>query len=358
MNYLTEKNWIEKSKTLIYAEWSKFDINELQIFETYLSRINPRDEESSCVRFTRKEYAEMMGYADGRNLKTKTLNKWVKSFINKQISIAYEGGVRHFNLFSDADVSTDAETGEVVIDLDCNHKLKPVFFNIAEQGYIKYRRHNTIEFKSEYTMKLYSILKDYAWGKYEWEVGLERLKETLGATEPLYDSFAEFNRRILKRAEKEINGNTDISFTYEKLTVGRKVKGIKFKIKDYKKDKNIELIEESMPGQITIDEVLDEEEDFSFNQQRDKRIIENMRPIVEDVNYMWDISDEQLLEINEMIFNWLLENRPDLFEFGKDPSVIDDAKNDKFRKVLLRARSGQAKNLYKFLIAAWDDMVK
>lgn len=231
-NQLTNQNWIEKSKTLIYAEWSKFDIHELQIFETYLSRINPRDPESSCVRFTRNEYAAMMGYSDGRNLKSRTLNKWVRNFMTKQISISYEGGVKHMNLFSDADVHTDPETGEVVIDLECNTKMRPVFFNIAETGYISYRRKNTVGFKSEYTLKLYCILKDHAWGDFSWQVNLKELRNMLGATEQLYEKFPEFNRRILKKAYEEINGYTDINFEYEKITRGRLTRAIKFKIKN------------------------------------------------------------------------------------------------------------------------------
>lgn len=248
---LTTQNWIEKSKTLIYAEWSKFNIYELQVFETYLSRINPRDPSSSCVRFTRNEYAEMMGYPDGRNLKTKTLNKWIKSFMTKQISVSYEGGTRHINLFSDADVHTDPETGEIVVDLECNLKMKPVFFNIAESGYISYRRKNTTNFKSGYTLKLYCILKDHAWGDFTWRVDLKELRSVLGATEQLYEKFPEFNRRILKKAQEEINGNTDIKFEYEKITKGRLTRAIAFKIKPKKTKKNLGE-NEKLPGQMDI----------------------------------------------------------------------------------------------------------
>ena len=256
-SYLSEKNWIEKSKTLIYAEWSKFDVHELQIFETYLSRINPRDPESSCVRFTKREYTEMMGYASHKSLKTRTLDKWVRNFIQKQISIAYDGGTKHFNLFSDADVHLDPETGEVVIDLDCNTKLKPVFFNIAEAGYISYRRQNTINLRSEYSVKLYCILKDNAY-KGEWTIDLKKLREMLGATEPLYEKFAEFNRRILKKCTDEINATTDTYVEWEKITKGRLTKAICFKIK-----KNDQQDNDIMDGQMDIDDFIPDQEEVA-----------------------------------------------------------------------------------------------
>lgn len=335
MNDISSNHWIEKSKALIYAEWSKFDVYELQIFETYLSRINPRDPESSCVRFTRNEYAKMMGYADGRNLKAKTLNKWVRNFIQKQISIAYEGGTKHFNLFSDADVHLDQETGEVVIDLDCNMKLKPVFFNIAEAGYISYKRLNTINLKSEYSIKLYCILKDHSWKKKKWDVDLHELKNMLGATEPLYSKFAEFNRRILKKSVDEINEKTDISVSYEKKTRGRLIIGLIFNITNRN-------ISRTNANQLSLDDM----EITGDPPAAD----DDGRDLWRDALRPYEFSPAQIDEIQMYARKNVLSDSDNMF-LGADLDLkIYEYLEDMVRYVRVRESQTPIKNLYRYFL--------
>ena len=87
----------------------------------------------------------------------------------------------------------------------------------------------SLALKSKYSKLLYCLLKDNLY-RGEWLVEVKDLRELLWATDASWESFKEFNRRILKAAMGEINNNTDISFTYDKVTRGRLTRAVKFKI--------------------------------------------------------------------------------------------------------------------------------
>ena len=46
---LDERYWVEKSKALVWAQFQDYSPGELKILDTYLSRIDPRNPESSLV---------------------------------------------------------------------------------------------------------------------------------------------------------------------------------------------------------------------------------------------------------------------------------------------------------------------
>lgn len=227
---LDGNNLIEKSKPLVWARFNNYTVNELKLLEVYLSRINARNPESCRVKFTKKEYCELMGLHP--DTKTQQLRKYTRKFLGNVVTLDLKDGYEQYTLFTHAVCREDPEVGQVCIELNCNPELTELFFNIAEDGYIRYKLKNIIELGSQYSVRLYSLLKDKAFGKYEWTVDLKELRELLGATSKNYESFKEFNRSVLKKAESEINEHTDIKFTYEKITRGRLTRAIKFKIKN------------------------------------------------------------------------------------------------------------------------------
>lgn len=235
-------NLIEKSKPLVWARFNNYTVNELKLLEVYLSRINARNPESCRVKFTKKEYCELMGLHP--DTKTQQLKKYTRKFLGNVVTLDLENGYEQFTLFTHAVCKEDPELGQVCIELNCNPELSEVFFNIAEDGYIRYKLRNIIELSSQYSVRLYSLLKDKAYGNHEWIVNVKELRELLGATSKNYESFKEFNRAVLKKAEAEINDHTDIRFTYEKVMRGRITRAVKFKIQ--------QLAEDNLPGQMNI----------------------------------------------------------------------------------------------------------
>ena len=253
---LDEKYLVEKSKALVWAQFQDYSSGELKILDTYLSRINPRDPDSSLVKFTKKEYAELMGL--DADLRTEQLKGYTSGLLSNVVTIDMpEKGYVQYPLFSEAKCFLDEETGQVTIEVDCNHKLKPAFFDIAKNGYVRYQLKNIISLKSQYSMRLYPKLKDKQ--KFGWTVSVEDLRKELGATAASYDSFKAFNRAVLQKAITEINEITDINVTAENIRKGRFVTAIRFTVEEKKQillDKDqAALFHEEEEEQIMLDGV-------------------------------------------------------------------------------------------------------
>ena len=86
---LKETYNVEKSKALVWAQFSNYGAGELKILDTYLSRINARDSNSSCVKFTKKEYAELMGL--DADVRTSQLKTYTRSLLSNVVTMDLPG---------------------------------------------------------------------------------------------------------------------------------------------------------------------------------------------------------------------------------------------------------------------------
>jgi hypothetical protein len=223
---LDERYIVEKSKALVWAQFQDYSSGELKILDTYLSRIDPRKPDNSLVTFTKKEYAELMGLDS--DIRTEQLKAYTGGLLSNVVTIDLpDKGYVQYALFSEAKCYLDDKTGQVTIEVDCNHKLKAAFFDIAKNGYVRYQLKNIISLKSQYSVRLYPKLKDRPFG---WTISVAELREMLGATAASYDVFKDFNKHVLQKAIKEINDVTDITVTTENIRKGRSVESIKFKV--------------------------------------------------------------------------------------------------------------------------------
>jgi len=256
---LDERYIVEKSKALVWAQFQDYSSGELKILDTYLSRIDPRKPDSSLVTFTKKEYADLMGLDS--DIRTEQLKAYTGGLLSNVVTIDLpEKGYVQYPLFSEAKCYLDEKTGQVTIEVDCNHKLKAAFFDIAKNGYVRYQLKNIISLKGQYSVRLYPKLKDRPFG---WTVPVVELREMLGATAPSYNEFKEFNKHVLQKSVKEINDITDITVTTENVKKGRSVVAIKFKVEAKKQvllDKEqAALFVEDDEDQIKIDGMLEAE---------------------------------------------------------------------------------------------------
>lgn len=247
MSDLRDGNLVEKSKRLVWARFNQYTAGEMRLLETYLSRINPRDPESSRVQFTLAEYKELLGRPelDVRNVKPQ-----LDHFLGNVVTIE---GIKNgapawdmYTLFTRASCLYDEDLRQYVISINCNPELRSVFFNLAEDGYIRYRLRYTKDMKSQYSIKLYGILRDWL-HKGSYTVPIERLREDLGAIEKSYLQFRRFREWVIDRAISEINELSDLKVTYTKIKKGRSVTDICFKIKLKPTQKAIEAHAKEMP---------------------------------------------------------------------------------------------------------------
>ena len=94
--------------------------------------------------------------------------------------------------------------------------------------YTSYKIYYIMTMKSQYSIRLYEILKSVA-GKELWYFDIENLKKIFMCEEK-YDRVNNFKQRIIEPAIEEINNKTDLNVTYEYLNEGKKIVGIEFHI--------------------------------------------------------------------------------------------------------------------------------
>lgn len=230
MSEIKGNNIIEKSRSLVWTRFTGYTIGELRLLEVYLSRINPRDPETAVVSFTLAEYSNFLGI----KINSKNIRAQVRHFVSNVVEIPDPDNPHSFSiypLFQQASVVFDPKTVNFTITLICNPELRPVFFDIAEKGYVKYRLKYTATMKSQYSILLYSMLRDFfGRGVNAPEISIAKLREQLGAKEKSYDEYRYFRKRVLEVACPEINDKTDLHVTYEKQMVHGRVMSVKFKI--------------------------------------------------------------------------------------------------------------------------------
>lgn len=236
---LKEKNIVEKSKALLLMKEVPFNLCELKVLETYLSKINARDDTQRTVTFTKKEYEELMGISE---VKSSALRKYVESLQGKTIYLPdenNEGDWKMYTLFSFSQCYQDKKSNEWFIDLTCSVEAKKIFFNLENTGYIRYQLRNVINLKKKYSYFLYMYLINNKYQK-KWKVDLVTLRNVLYIGENKYDEYRCLNQLVIKPTVEEVNEKTDITFEYSPVRKSRKVVAIEFTIiKD-----NVKTIEE------------------------------------------------------------------------------------------------------------------
>ena len=107
--------------------------------------------------------------------------------------------------------------------------LEPYLLNLKET-YTKYRLGYVINFKSEYSFRLYEIMKQYE-KIGERTVLVEELKELLMIDNNKYQKYSHLKSFVIQKAMQEINQYSDIKINLEKEEKeGKKVVGLVFSI--------------------------------------------------------------------------------------------------------------------------------
>lgn len=172
------------------------------------------------------------------------LKKAVESFEGKGLEIVNSQTNErvYFHWFSKIHYMNNSAKIFVNLDMD----FKKVLLEVKKKIYYDLRY--TLNFSGIYSKRLYYYLKsfeDTGWRK----DNIDELRKKLECPKS-YNAFYDFNRYVLKPAHGEINNNSDISFEYEPIKVGRKIAKIEFRIHPKENNKK----QEQLPGELPNDE--------------------------------------------------------------------------------------------------------
>ena len=126
--------------------------------------------------------------------------------------------------------------------------MKPYLLQLKER-YTQYELLYTLAMRSQYSIRIYELLKSY-----ECQRGkifdIDELKKILFAEK--YKLFGDFKRKVLNIAMREINELSDISVTYGVIKESRRFAKIEFIIKTKKN------LDEKMTTWVKIDETINQ----------------------------------------------------------------------------------------------------
>lgn len=227
---INPKNWVQKSDPLVLMRSVPFNLGELKILDTYISRINAADDTKRTVIFTKSEYEKLMGLSCANY---RALAKNTDNLLGKVVTLKMnDNQLLQFVLFSKAYYHKD-ENGKSIIELTCTEEAKDLFFCVGKYRYLKYTLENIIKLTRKASYLLYLYLKHNQFKK-QWNISLDELRDNIldCKLQTSYREFKIFKNRVLDPAVQEVNEKTDCKFAYSPIKHGRSVATIKFEIEE------------------------------------------------------------------------------------------------------------------------------
>ena len=215
---------IVKSNEIIQKARFKLSMQEQKIILYLISKIKPTDKEFESYTFSVIEFCQICGIDSDSGTNYSNLKSTIKSLADKSLWVTLEKGTQTLlRWIEKAKIIENSGIVEIRLDDD----MKPYLLKL-KNNFTQYELLYTLAMKSQYSIRLYEILKSYEYKKniiYE----IESLKQILLAEK--YKLFGDFKRRVIDIAITEINSLSDISIKYELIKEGRKYVKIRFMIK-------------------------------------------------------------------------------------------------------------------------------
>ncbi len=214
---------VVKSNELIQKSRFNLSTSEQKIILYLISKIKPSDTEFHEYEFSVSDFCRICGISAQSGSVHSAVKQSVKTLADKSFWIKQDDGselllrwLQHAKI----------ESGRIHIQIDQN--MKPYLLQLKER-FTRYELIYTLAFKSQFSIRLYEILKSYQW-RHEVTLVLDELKVSMFAEN--YKNFKDFRNRVLDVAVREINQYSDITVNYTPITKGRKTVALRFEIID------------------------------------------------------------------------------------------------------------------------------
>ena len=230
-NQLIESNHVVKSNAMIESIY-KLSAVEQKLILSLCSKISSSDNVFNNFELSVSEFARFMGY-DNKECKVNArLKKKCEELAGRTIEIN-KGSAKKpiwyiFNWFH----HIQYEVGKGIISIQFHDDLAPYLLNLQTQ-YTKYRLGYVMNFKSEYSFRIYELMKEYE-KIGERTIPLDDLRHLLYIDKEKYNKYSHFKERILNKALEEINKFSDLTVTLRKEEKqGKKIVGLVFQIRPH-----------------------------------------------------------------------------------------------------------------------------
>lgn len=215
--------WQDNVLTMARYEMTEAEKNILYMV---VSQIHKDDPLTKLYQVSVKDMAQLM---NSKELMFETY----KQATRKLMTRAFETTLPNGNTLQASFIaSAEYKKGTGIIELELSQKIRPFYVDL-NQRFTKLQLVAAISLNSAYAKRVYELLCMYKNMKDKtFRRNLIELKTMLGIIDPKtgkdsYSNWSRFEKNILIVATKEINGHTDIHFTYKPIYGDRPGRGRK-----------------------------------------------------------------------------------------------------------------------------------
>ena len=213
---------VTKSNDLVEASY-KLSTNEQKIILMLTASLRMDDEEFRSFSISVRELNDILGLKHQNTYKD--IRKLVLGLQKKTLSIYKDNLIVDVNWLAAAKYHLDKGMVELRFDED----LKGYLLGLKDR-FTSYPFHEVIQFKSQFTFRIFELLKQYEKLKTR-TLPLEELRTMLRIEPEQYQPYANLKNRVLLSAQSELEAKSRLIFDFEEIKKGRKVVKIKFLIK-------------------------------------------------------------------------------------------------------------------------------
>lgn len=248
-----ERNEVRKSNQLIEARY-RLTLGEQRLILHLCSLIHSSDKDFKSYEIRVKDFAKMFGLEKRNNI-YKAVESAAKELAGKRLDISRDGKEIYVSWLS----YVEYVEGSGIVKVEFHRSLKPYLLQLQEYGnFTKYQVNHVVSFKSQYSIRLYELLKQKAFTaekrKFSRCFEIESFRSILGIAVNEYEVFSNLRRKVIEPAIEEVSEYTDLEITgvhYGKT--GRKVTDITF-------DVEIRQADEIQALQLEMEEDLPKEQ--------------------------------------------------------------------------------------------------
>ena len=229
---------LKKSHYLINASY-KLNLMEHRLIALLIAQIKDTDTDFQLCEISVNNYIKFTG------LKTSNYSNFIDvtySLAKREVTITYLNNNKKETITTKWLSTAEYLNGSGIIRLCLSENLKPFLLQLKD-NYTEYGLSNILNFKSLFSFRFYELLKQFQTNKHRI-IAVKELKKIIGI-ENSKRLYADFKRRILETAQKEINSQTDISFDFNEVKRSRSVGQIEFFIKSKSKKISKSVLQET-----------------------------------------------------------------------------------------------------------------
>lgn len=219
---------VVKSNDLIQKSRFQLSLQEQKIILYLISKIKPDDLELKEHTFEIVDFCKVCGLDKSNGANYKYIKQTLKELRDKSVWVELENGAETTLAWIDS-VTMNKNSGSVIVKI--NDMMKPYLLQLQER-FTQYELLYTLAMKSQYSIRLYELLKSYEYQSQKI-FDIDDLKKTLSAEN--YGRFPDFKRYVLDIAMREINELSDLNVDYGIIKEGLRYSKLEFSIK-IKKD--------------------------------------------------------------------------------------------------------------------------